>query len=36
MKIIVFMFNQMKLKVEKDYHGDMVQREQDVHVKFDA
>jgi hypothetical protein len=24
-----------KLKVEKDYHGDMVQREQDVHVKFD-
>ena len=24
-----------ELKVEKDYHGDMVQREQDVHVKFD-
>ena len=24
-----------ELKLEKDYHGDMVQREQDVHVKFD-
>ena len=23
-------------KLEKDYHGDMVEREQDVHVKFDA
>ena len=23
-----------ELKLEKDYHGDMVQREQDVHIKF--
>ena len=25
-----------EMKLEKDYHGDMVEREQDVHVKFDA
>jgi hypothetical protein len=25
-----------EMKIEKDYHGDMVEREQDVHVKFDA
>ena len=24
-----------ELKVEKDYHGDLVKREQDVHIKFD-
>ena len=24
-----------EMKLEKDYHGDMVEREQDVHVKFD-
>ena len=24
------------MKLEKDYHGDMVEREQDVHVKFEA
>ena len=25
-----------EMKLEKDYHGDMVEREQDVHVKFEA
>ena len=36
MMIIVFMFNQMNYqKIEKDYHGDMVERNDDVHVKFD-
>ena len=25
-----------EMKLEKDYHGDMVEREQDVHVKFDS
>ena len=25
-----------EMKIEKDYHGDMVEREQDVHIKFDA
>ena len=25
-----------ELKLEKDYHGDMVEREQDVHIKFDS
>ena len=25
-----------EMKLEKDYHGDMVEREQDVHVKFNA
>ncbi len=24
-----------ELKVEKDYHGDLVKREQDIHIKFD-
>ena len=25
-----------EMKIEKDYHGDMVEREQDVHIKFEA
>ena len=25
-----------EMKIEEDYHGDMVEREQDVHVKFDV
>ena len=25
-----------EVKIEKDYHGDMVEREQDVHIKFNA